>query len=163
MCHRIREAMNRADPASIGLQGEVVEADETFIGGKEHNNHCNKRGPRNPTGGKQAVVTLVERDGRARSFRVATVTAKTLGRVVRTIADHASHLMTDGARHHSNTVENFFSILKRASPGRITTSRKPTSPATSRSSISATPTARVWGSMTGWARTKPFAGSLPSA
>jgi transposase-like protein len=140
MCHRIREAMNPADPAPIGGQGKVVEADETFIGGKEHNKHRNKRGPRNPTGGKQAVVTLVERDGRARSFHVANVTAKTLGRVVRTTADRASHLMTDGARHyqgvgkefiahsavdhaageyarmgfhHSNTVENYFSILKR--------------------------------------------------
>lgn len=144
MAHRIREAMNPASPSPLGGAGKIVEADETFIGGKEANKHANKRGPRNPTGGKQAVVTLVERDGGARSFHVANVTAKTLGRVVRTTASRASHLMTDGALHyrgvgrefashsavdhstgeyvrmgfhHSNTVENYFSILKRGIVG----------------------------------------------
>ena len=78
--------------------------------------------------------------GHARSFHVANVTAKTLRPIVVQNASRASHLMTDGAqmyprmglefaRHsavdhsdgeyvrdgfrHSNTVENFFSILKR--------------------------------------------------
>lgn len=144
MCHRIREAMNPADPAPIGGAGKVVEVDETYVGGKESNKHANKRGPRNPTGGKEAVVTLVERDGSARSFHVANVTSKTLRPIMVKTADRASHLMTDGARlypavgrefashsavdhaageyvrmgfHHSNTVENYFSILKRGITG----------------------------------------------
>lgn len=144
MAHRIREAMNPADPAPVGGSGKVVEVDETYVGGKEKNKHANKRGPRNPTGGKQAVVTLVERDGRARSFHVANVTSKTLRKVIVKGANRASHLMTDGARmypavgrefaahsvvdhsageyvregfHHSNTVENYFSILKRGIVG----------------------------------------------
>jgi transposase-like protein len=140
MAHRIREAMNPADPAPIGGSGRVVEADETYIGGKEANKHANKRGPRNPTGGKEAVVTLVERNGAARSYHVANVTSKTIRKVIVKAVSRQSHLMTDGANmypaigrefvahstvdhsageyarqgfHHSNTVENYFSILKR--------------------------------------------------
>jgi transposase-like protein len=145
MAHRIREAMNPADPAPLGGPGRVVEADETYVGGKEANKHKNKRAKHGDRlYSKQIVVTLVERDGSARSFHVANVTAKTLGRVVRTTADRASHLMTDAANHyrgvgrefashssvdhsageyarmgfhHSNTVENYFSILKRGING----------------------------------------------
>ena len=86
------------------------------------------------------MFTLVERDGSARSFHVASVTSKTLRNAIVTNVSRKSHLMTDGhpiyprigaefagfssvnhaegeyARdriHHSNTVENYFSILKR--------------------------------------------------
>lgn len=141
MAHRIREAMNPADPAPIGGPGKVVEVDETYIGGKEKNKHRNKRSAKMDVfGPKEAVLTLVERDGRARSFHVPRVTARTLRPIIVSTAHRASHLMTDGARmypavgkefashssvdhaageyvrmgfHHSNTVENFFSILKR--------------------------------------------------
>jgi transposase-like protein len=140
MAHRIREAMNPANPGPLGGEGKVVEVDETYVGGKEHNKHRNKRGARDSLGSKQAVLTLVERDGRARSFHVPRVTARTLRPIIVKTADRASHLMTDCARmyprvgrefaahssvdhaageyvrmgfHHSNTVENYFSILKR--------------------------------------------------
>lgn len=144
MAMRIREAMNVTSPAPLGGKGKIVEADETYIGGKEGNKHANKRNSRDMFGRKEAVLTLVERDGRARSFHVARVTAKTLRPLIVKTADRASHLMTDGARmypavgrefaahsavdhvageyvrhgfHHSNTVENFFSILKRGITG----------------------------------------------
>lgn len=139
MAHRIREAMNPADPAPLGGPDKVVEVDETYVGGKEHNKHANKR-TGDALGAKEAVVTLVERDGRARSFHVANVTSKTLRNAIVTNIHRTSHLMTDGAifykkvgrefashssvdhakgeyvrhgHHHSNTVENYFSILKR--------------------------------------------------
>lgn len=146
MAHRIREAMNPgASPSPLGGEGKVVEVDETYVGGKEKNKHANKRlAKHDHLGGKQAVVTLVERDGRARSFHVPRVTAKTLRPIIVKTADRASHLMSDGARmypavgrefaafssvdhaageyvrmgfHHSNTVENYFSILKRGIVG----------------------------------------------
>jgi len=141
MMHRIREAMNDGSAGPLGGPGKVVEADETYMGGKEKNKHANKRATKNDAfGGKQAVLTLVERDGHARSFHVPRVTSKTLRPIIVRTAHRASHLMTDGARmypavgkefaahssvdhaageyvragfHHSNTVENFFSILKR--------------------------------------------------
>jgi transposase-like protein len=146
MTHRIREAMNPgSNPGPMGGEGKVVEADETYVGGKESNKHRNKRiTHRDRLGGKQAVVTLVERDGKARSFHVANVNSKTLRPLLVKSVSRKSHLMTDGARiytkpgaefanhsvldhesgeyvregfHHSNTVENFFSILKRGITG----------------------------------------------
>jgi transposase-like protein len=141
MAHRIREAMTDTGRGPIGGEGKIVEADETYVGGKESNKHANKRNKhKDHLGSKQAVFTLVERGGEARSFHVASVTAKTLGRIVFTNADRKSHLMTDGARqypamgaqfaafsavdhsageyvrggvHHSNSAESFFAILKR--------------------------------------------------
>jgi len=144
MAHRIREAMAPASPGPLGGEGKFVEADEAYIGGKESNKHKHKRLPRDlAADAKKKVVTLVERDGSARSFHVANVTAKTVRDVLVTTADRKSHLMTDGANvytavgtefaahsavdhsageyvrglAHSNTAENFFSILKRGING----------------------------------------------
>ena len=136
LCHRIREAMDSAagnDP--LGGQNKVVEADETYVGGKAKN-----RATRAPAK-KKAVVALVEREGHVRSFHVANVNAKHLRGLIVTNVDRASHLMTDesmvytrvgrefaghsvvnhsakeyvttGGFKHSNTAENFFSIFKR--------------------------------------------------
>jgi transposase-like protein len=140
MAHRIREAMTVETPGPLGGEGKVVEVDETYVGGKEGNKHANKRTAGRGAGVKAPVVTLVERDGKARSFHVANVTAKTIRKVVVTNASRKSHLMSDGAIvyiglgnefaghsrvdhskgeyvregfHHSNTVESFFAILKR--------------------------------------------------
>src|ERR1700730_18678356 len=65
MCHRIREAMKPATASPIGGQNKVVEADETFIGGKKKNRAFAKKEPK-----KQVVMTLVDRDGDSRSFHI---------------------------------------------------------------------------------------------
>ena len=135
LCHRIREAMDGAAPTGpLGGPDAVVEADETYVGGKAKNRATRKPAP------KKAVVALVERNGKARSFHVANVTAKDVRALVVTNVDRASHLMTDespvyvrmgrefnghsvvnhsakqyvttGGFKHSNTAENFFSIFK---------------------------------------------------
>ena len=134
--HRVREAMK--DPAFTSRLTGTVEVDETYFGGKKH-----RQGRGRGTQGKTPVVTLVERDGRARSFRVANVTAKELGAVVRQHVDTSARLMTDEwlayrkvgkeyADHqkvahsmgeyvrgdaHTNTVEGYFGNLKRGVNG----------------------------------------------
>ena len=92
-----------------------------------------------PVHGKQPVVSLVERGGKVRSFHVANVTGETLRAILVTNADRGSWLMTDEhsgyinvgreftghgvvahskgeygrGPFHTNTIEGFFSLLKR--------------------------------------------------
>jgi transposase-like protein len=141
--HRLREcAPMPSESGPVGGKNKVVEADETYIGGKEKNKHANKR-IRKGRGavGKQAVVSLIERDGEVRSFHVANVSHKTLRPIIVKHARRKSALMTDDsivypkigdefASHHSvnhsaneyvrlggfahtNTVESYFALLKR--------------------------------------------------
>jgi hypothetical protein len=99
MCHRIREAMTVGpNPSALGGEGKIVEADATYIGGKEANKHASKRVSKNIGGkGKQIVHTLVERGGRARSHHVANVSGKTLRAVMVANISRKSTLMTDTA------------------------------------------------------------------
>ena len=73
LCHRIRESMNPATPGPIGGESKIVESDETVFGGKAKNRAHAKKEPK-----KHTVMTLVERDGKSRSFHIANVKAKTL-------------------------------------------------------------------------------------
>src|SRR5947207_2641150 len=148
MTMRIREAMRELHPVESGPLGganKVVEVDETYVGGKEANKHASKRQHRGrgPVG-KEPVVTLVERDGKVRSFHVANVSTGTLKPILKQQIDAASYIMTDesavypaaagefcghgtvnhsieeyvrGGFYHTNTVENYFSILKRGITG----------------------------------------------
>jgi transposase-like protein len=141
MTHRLREAMRDGKfPGPLGGEGKIVEADETWIGGKEANKHVGKRNKKNIGGaGKEPAFALVERGGKVRSFHVPHVNGKTLRPILVAQVSRKSTLMTDEggqyfhvgkefARHekinhsadeyvrgdaHTNTIEGYFSILKR--------------------------------------------------
>jgi transposase-like protein len=146
LAHRIREAMRDDAKTSgpIGGEGKIVEADTTYLGGKEKNKHVSKRDRKNIGGmGKQIIHTLVERGGRARSEHIANISGKTLRPLLVKHASRKSVLSTDTAggymdvgrefaRHemvdhgkgeyvrgdaHTNTVEGFFATLKRGITG----------------------------------------------
>ena len=143
MWHRIREAMRAGGLAPMGGEGEVVEADETYIGRKEGKEI--KKG----VGHKRTVLTLVERGGAAGSFHIDAAKVSEIVPIVRANLDRETHLMTDEAAHysrvgkefqrhdkvehargeygytdrktgakiHTNTVEGYYSIFKRGMKG----------------------------------------------
>lgn len=144
MAHRLREAMATVGMEPMGGEGKWVEADETFVGGKEKNKHVGSRKRGNIGGrGKEIVFSLVERGGKVRSHHVPSVTAKTLRPILVAQLDAKTYLMTDDAGQyrnmpkdfpahqtvnhsideyvrgeaHTNTVEGYFSILKRGIVG----------------------------------------------
>jgi transposase-like protein len=134
--HRVRECMKEIHgmfPGPLGGAGMTVEADETYIGRKEgRKKHAG-------TGHKNAVMSLVERGGRVRSFHVANVNAASLRPIIGRHVWQDSRFMTDEspiytgigwhfADHqtvnhgreeyvrgdaYTNTIEGYFSILKR--------------------------------------------------
>ncbi len=133
MSHRIRLAMERGTFDNPEKLAGIVEVDETYVGGKA-------RGARGrSTKKKTPVFSLVQRGGDVRSRVVERVTAKSLKGAIREEVEPEARVMTDGfssyqglgkefAEHgvinhsagiyaegdiHTNTVESYFSLLKR--------------------------------------------------
>jgi transposase-like protein len=138
MTHRIREAMKSNPSGLLGSGGGTVEADETFW----LNSKRSKKGRKYKGRGfehKEKIVSLVERNGEVRSFHVQQVNAANLRPILKTQMSKDAHLMTDehsayivlgkefashqSVKHgkgeyvrgkaHTNTVEGYFSLLKR--------------------------------------------------
>jgi transposase-like protein len=141
MDHRIRCALGMAPTAK--LTGEV-EADETFIGGKARNMHVSKRQRRiTGTGGKDktAVMGILERGGKVRTVVIPNRKKKALQDEVKKHVEAGAALYTDAllsyeglatdyahkvvdhavqyvdGRVHTNSLENFWSLLKRGISG----------------------------------------------
>lgn len=141
--HRIREAMRLPleDQGALGGNGKAVEVDETYVGGKESNKPIYKR-TKARYASKAAVFSMVERGGQVRSMHLTDVTAATLRPIMLAHIDGKSVIMTDDAGQyrkvsndfshevvnhsaeeyvrgdaHTNTIESYFSILKRGING----------------------------------------------
>lgn len=131
MMHRIRYALK--DPVFTDKLSGTVEVDETWVGGKK------KGFGRRYTGNKTPVVALVERKGRVRSTVMETVNARNIKAHLKQHVQPSARIMTDDSNpypiatrefashervNHSageyvrgdvstNTVEGYFSLLKR--------------------------------------------------
>ena len=144
MDHRIRLALKSGTFNKLGGSGSEVEADETFIGGLARNMHPDKRKRRiTGTGGKDktAVMGILQRGGDVRAFVVDNRRKKTLQAEIRKHVNAGSALYSDALLSyeglnteyahkvidhavayvdgavHTNTLENFWSLLKRGIRG----------------------------------------------
>jgi len=150
MSHRIREAMRDGKLAPMGGNGSIVEMDETYHGQLETpRKPSRKRYKQNWLKGgvgparKRAIISLVERNGKVRSFHAENADKLTVTGIVNANIDREARLFTDESRiygdvaqqvadhqkvkHsrgeyvrgevHTNTVESYFSIFKRGMRG----------------------------------------------
>lgn len=141
LMHRIRHAMADDHSKPPKMTG-TVEVDETYVGGKPR-----YKGPHNKRGAgtkKTPVVALVQRNGDVRAWPIERITVATLQSAVRQHVAKEARIMTDesfayeglgdhfeGGHHRvkhcikeyargdvtTNTVEGFFSLLKRGMYG----------------------------------------------
>jgi transposase-like protein len=136
MAHRIRLAMTSEPSGLLGSGGQVVEVDETYIG--------RKKGARvrRAWGHKNTVLALVERGGPIRTrhvtgrlldevkealkgvspnARIATDEANAYVKTTKGFAEHMAvkHSAYEWVRGdaHINTLEGYFSVLKRGMTG----------------------------------------------
>jgi len=140
MCHKIRAALIAPETKL----GGIVEVDETWVGGKDHNRHWNKKtGKSGGAGtGKTPIIGAVERKGNVVARVLDHVTKRNVEAFVREmVSDKVSLLATDehqvydglteyplqSVKHkieqyvvgavHTNTIEGFWSIFKRGVVG----------------------------------------------
>jgi transposase-like protein len=107
LCHRIRYAMTQGPLAGkLGAMGGIIEADETYVGGKPRTGHTDER-KRGRGTSKTPVVALVERGGRVRFATVDRINAESLGGFVREHADKSATLMTDEACEYETVGKEF--------------------------------------------------------
>ena len=98
MLHRLRLACGDQLEALSG----VVEADETFIGGKEHNKHTHKR---IKGGDKQVVFGMREREGgRVKAMPVESRDGKILRNTIRKHVEKGSTICTDDYRGYRKII-----------------------------------------------------------
>ena len=145
MLHRIRLAMQNG---SFDKLSGHVEVDETYVGGKVANMHKGKRDEREQQGrgsvGKAIVVGLLERNGQVRTKVVKKAKKKVLHNLIRDNVEQGANLYTDAFKSydgltaeyihetidhateyvrgnvHTNGIENFWSLFKRALRGTYT-------------------------------------------
>ena len=139
MLMRIRKAF--IDDGDL-LQG-IVEADETFVGGKNKNRHNDKKTKGGQGGANHTVVIgAVERGGNVKAQKAKDRSGKTLNKFVNNNVKEGSTVSTDEWRGynglakkferlivnhgigqyvlgnaHTNTLEGFWSLLKRGIVG----------------------------------------------
>lgn len=138
MLHRLRAGMEDG----MGKLRGTVEADETYVGGKIKNQHVRSR-KQGYQKDKTPVIGMVERGGRVFATAVPTTHARVVEPVIEASVDKTALVITDnfpiydrlksmGFAHevinhtqdnfvrgpvHTNTIENFWSCLKRTIRG----------------------------------------------
>jgi transposase-like protein len=134
LCHRIRKAMQEQNLPPMGSQGQIVEIDETKLGGRKL-----RKGNKAGVDNKITVLGIAERNGRVHMQKISNVKAVTLRPILNeklspdakefvtdsqpaygwilpvdkhTEVSHRKELLEDG-EVSNKTIEGAFSLFKR--------------------------------------------------
>lgn len=138
MLHRIRELVRQK---SFEQMTGIVEADETFVGGKNKNRHAHKKVKQSQgrsVKDKTPVFGLIQRDGKLKTQVIPDTKAETLKPIIKEMVNNGTIIITDEwgsynglstnythevIKHndnefvrgdfHTNSIEGFWSLLKR--------------------------------------------------
>ncbi len=144
--HRIREMLKDKAPQMLG-ENNMVEVDETYIGGNNKNRHYGKKRSKEDNTltnsgevyqPKKMVVGIIERNGKVALKHVPSADLNNIGALITKHVPKGStiysdeapvythlkkHYTHDNVKHslnvyvengvHTNTIENFWSVLKR--------------------------------------------------
>lgn len=100
LCHRIRKAMQELNTAPLGGQGQVLEIDESYLGGRKL-----RQGIKAGKDAKIAVLGIAERNGRVHLQRISNAKAATIKPIVDAkISPNAKRIVTDSAPVYSRVI-----------------------------------------------------------
>jgi transposase-like protein len=108
LCHRIRRAMRELETAPLGGQGQVVEVDESWLGGKARRNDSYSS-----RSGKIAILGIAERGGRVYLQRISNAKAATIKPVLKEhVSPNAKQIVTDGAPVYASIVPSIVPVAQ---------------------------------------------------
>lgn len=133
--HRIREMLTEKNP---DLLNDVVEVDETYIGGKISNKHVSKRAALKALDNKAMVFGAVQRNGKVKTTVIPKTRLENINPIVESWIEENSTMVTDEHKAynklhlkynhervnhrnqeyvrgnaHTGTIDGYWSILKK--------------------------------------------------
>ena len=106
LCHRIRRAMRELEAPPLGGQGQILEIDESYLGGRKY-----RKGVQGGKDAKIAILGIAERGGRIHLQRVSNAKAETLKPVLKErVSPNAKQIITDGHPVYINLIPSIVPV-----------------------------------------------------
>lgn len=102
--HRIREMLTDKSPE---LLNEIIEIDETYVGGKESNKHKSKRTAKGGVGKKSMVLGAIQRKGRLITKVIESTDIENISTLINNNIEPNSTIITDEHHAYNRVKENY--------------------------------------------------------
>lgn len=100
LCHRIRKAMSDESIDPLGSEGQIIEVDESFVGGTTL-----RRGAGEAHRRKVKVLGIAERGGRVHLRKIKNLKLETIAPILdATVSPNVSEIHTDGSTRYVNLI-----------------------------------------------------------